>query len=1049
MAATIRQHLLVALERIACKDSYSVFAQPVDSEAVPQYREVVEHPMDLGTMRRKVERDEYAQLDQVIADCELVWNNCYLFNEHESIFCKEARKCQREARSALHGVKKTLLDEDGGRFGPLAVFAVGASMAARRLRAPSKKKHASATAAATTTAGRAAADAAGGIAPAQSTEQQRASGRDGVCGTMATEGVAASAGASVAAAQGDAVNDDDKSVHRAPPPPPSVSKININLGALDAGGARRSAPPERPQRDEEKASPLSQQRPPPPPPPVAGPRDRGGPAFADAVSRNAWVPSAPDLDAFSAELSRLWPKELVRTSSALLTLMSRTAENIAKYDRQRAELYRGLVRSGALRGMSAAQAQRQALASLSSVLLPLPAGVTSVDATLSSDDGDERHPEQPEQEQERERERQDEATRLAYRGNACWPTPHRQSLSVADYATSLKRFFAGAGVMARRIIAELLSPEIERVRLKEGYDAARAEWLHARQREIAARMAEWEDACERLTANANKLKDEQCDEEWLDELLDDELRDDVDSLPLDELDLSMLFGVSVRELEGLAQYLAQHAGGVGGAWIEELIAHTRAVSPAAHAVRGGSGGHAAARAAQQRPRQQQQQQQQSAKKARTAEAAHRSWSARGDAHRAGAADAAGVDVGSGGTMPASAASPSRATAAQAAQSRWCLSSSSSGASTPKGDAATATAVSGGGGRSDGGSGGGSATRPRGVFSDGDEIAPQCANCGTSDTPGWRQGETAEQRLCNACGLFWTKYHKQRPPNLWKRGTSRRGPYIKGGKHKLWASMQEQSPQPLQPLQPSFSPSLSSSSPSAPQHAAPTWQLQSQSRRSASPATAGEQARADGGAARGAEPPPRAFPDKDGDNSAKPLPPLWPGSATHQVQPLLGTGFVRGKSDAAGARPASSQATGEYQDVAHGGEAATHASPTVSAPDAPQPSVTVTELLGERAATRPATLSALPSSSSSQFGVASGDGAIPLKSPKQQEEEEEAEETLEQRQRQPEQYAQQRPRSPERVPSALAAGLIESAVDAGSNENGTDGDGDGEREAQQA
>eukprot|EP00166_Cyanidium_caldarium_P001906 ctg_2009.g354 len=45
---------------------------------------------------------------------------------------------------------------------------------------------------------------------------------------------------------------------------------------------------------------------------------------------------------------------------------------------------------------------------------------------------------------------------------------------------------------------------------------------------------------------------------------------------------------------------------------------------------------------------------------------------------------------------------------------------------------------------------------------------RCANCGTTETPGWRQGETADQRLCNACGLFWAKYRKQRPGHLWKK-----------------------------------------------------------------------------------------------------------------------------------------------------------------------------------------------------------------------------------------------------------------------------------------
>ncbi|KAG9303611.1 hypothetical protein G9A89_018507 [Geosiphon pyriformis] len=43
---------------------------------------------------------------------------------------------------------------------------------------------------------------------------------------------------------------------------------------------------------------------------------------------------------------------------------------------------------------------------------------------------------------------------------------------------------------------------------------------------------------------------------------------------------------------------------------------------------------------------------------------------------------------------------------------------------------------------------------------------RCANCQTTDTPGWRAGETPEQKLCNACGLYFAKNRTHRPSNLW-------------------------------------------------------------------------------------------------------------------------------------------------------------------------------------------------------------------------------------------------------------------------------------------
>ena len=40
------------------------------------YLEIVTHPMDLGTVKRKLERREYASPDDFAADVRLVFQNC-------------------------------------------------------------------------------------------------------------------------------------------------------------------------------------------------------------------------------------------------------------------------------------------------------------------------------------------------------------------------------------------------------------------------------------------------------------------------------------------------------------------------------------------------------------------------------------------------------------------------------------------------------------------------------------------------------------------------------------------------------------------------------------------------------------------------------------------------------------------------------------------------------------------------------------------------------------------------------------------------------------
>ncbi|KAL8143685.1 hypothetical protein V2J09_016717 [Rumex salicifolius] len=46
------------------KDTYGVFAEPVDPEELPDYHEVIKHPMDFSTLRKKLTSGEYASLEQ-------------------------------------------------------------------------------------------------------------------------------------------------------------------------------------------------------------------------------------------------------------------------------------------------------------------------------------------------------------------------------------------------------------------------------------------------------------------------------------------------------------------------------------------------------------------------------------------------------------------------------------------------------------------------------------------------------------------------------------------------------------------------------------------------------------------------------------------------------------------------------------------------------------------------------------------------------------------------------------------------------------------------
>jgi Bromodomain len=57
--------------------------------------------MDLGTVKRKLERREYRTEDEIRRDLELVWNNCKRYNKPGSTIYKAAEKMERSCAHVL------------------------------------------------------------------------------------------------------------------------------------------------------------------------------------------------------------------------------------------------------------------------------------------------------------------------------------------------------------------------------------------------------------------------------------------------------------------------------------------------------------------------------------------------------------------------------------------------------------------------------------------------------------------------------------------------------------------------------------------------------------------------------------------------------------------------------------------------------------------------------------------------------------------------------------------------------------------------------------
>lgn len=58
------------------------FLEPVDPIAmgIPHYPEIIKNPMDLSTVERKLDSQEYDGSEDFEADIRLIFSNCYTFN---------------------------------------------------------------------------------------------------------------------------------------------------------------------------------------------------------------------------------------------------------------------------------------------------------------------------------------------------------------------------------------------------------------------------------------------------------------------------------------------------------------------------------------------------------------------------------------------------------------------------------------------------------------------------------------------------------------------------------------------------------------------------------------------------------------------------------------------------------------------------------------------------------------------------------------------------------------------------------------------------------
>ncbi len=75
-----------------------LFYLPVNAEVlqIPDYPMIIKHPMDLGTVKTKLNQNFYRRADEFVADIDLTFNNCITYNGEKNNVTNMCRELMAE-----------------------------------------------------------------------------------------------------------------------------------------------------------------------------------------------------------------------------------------------------------------------------------------------------------------------------------------------------------------------------------------------------------------------------------------------------------------------------------------------------------------------------------------------------------------------------------------------------------------------------------------------------------------------------------------------------------------------------------------------------------------------------------------------------------------------------------------------------------------------------------------------------------------------------------------------------------------------------------------
>jgi hypothetical protein len=92
-----QQHCTHLLDMLCQDANAEVFLEPVDWKAMdlPDYPDIVKNPMDLSTVRKNLNAGVFGSVDEFVAQIQLIWDNCKLYNMQGSHIYKICERMEK------------------------------------------------------------------------------------------------------------------------------------------------------------------------------------------------------------------------------------------------------------------------------------------------------------------------------------------------------------------------------------------------------------------------------------------------------------------------------------------------------------------------------------------------------------------------------------------------------------------------------------------------------------------------------------------------------------------------------------------------------------------------------------------------------------------------------------------------------------------------------------------------------------------------------------------------------------------------------------------